>query len=220
MSAPRQEYCACESGYSGKRQQQLKANSVLAPKFGFSYRSDILAPAKYLFNALAHPLADVITAMSGSACIDGRTSVGVILCHMRGRPELAKFHNKAFGVVKLVATDRNPAVCPGVRPAYQRRCPAPPCRWPRSDHHPPPAHGGSPSAHDPYSRIGPPCHDLCDTAWTQDQCSIHAYRSCAFARGNPAPDYAHLLQAGHPTRSFARTLFSDARSRSVAVPSP
>ena len=142
------------------RQQQLKANSVLAPKFGFSYRSDILAPAKYLFNALAHPLADVITAMSGSACIDGRASVGVILCHMRGRPELAKFRNKAFGVVKLVATDR---ISTGVRPAYQRRCPAPPCRWPRSDHHPPPAHGGSPSAHDPYSRIGPPCHDLCDT---------------------------------------------------------
>ena len=24
------------------------------------------------------------------------------------------------------------------------------------------------------SRIGPPGHDLCDTAWTQDQCSIHA----------------------------------------------
>ena len=93
---------------AGKRQQQLKANSVLAPKFGFSYRSDILAPAKYLFNALAQPLADVITAMSGSACIDGRASVGVILCHMRGRPELAKFRNKAFGVVKLVATDRNP----------------------------------------------------------------------------------------------------------------
>ena len=41
MSAPRQEYLRTNQVIAGKRQQQLKAN-FLAPKFGFSYRSDIL----------------------------------------------------------------------------------------------------------------------------------------------------------------------------------
>ena len=57
-------------------------------------------------------MADGIAAKAGSACIGGRAPVGVVLRHMRGRPALAEIRNKAFGVVKLVGTDRNPVCAP------------------------------------------------------------------------------------------------------------
>jgi hypothetical protein len=91
-----------------QRQQQLKSNPLLAPKFGFPDRSDRLAPTEDLFDPFASPLTHVITRMTRGAPVNGGTPVGVILSDMRGRLEFAQIVNKIPGVVELVGTDGNP----------------------------------------------------------------------------------------------------------------
>lgn len=82
---------------------KLPGNLLDATVHGFAHPADGLHPAKAFFDPFPDSLADGVVRMVDRSAVNGRLSVGVVLCHMRRDLELAQFFDKWLGVVALIA---------------------------------------------------------------------------------------------------------------------
>jgi hypothetical protein len=74
-----------------------------------AHRSDHLAPAEALLDALSLALADFVARVSGGACVDGAAAVALgVLRHMRRDVEVSAGFDEAFGVVGFFRAERHP----------------------------------------------------------------------------------------------------------------
>jgi len=72
------------------RQHHLESDAGYPAKLRLAHRSDRLAPAEHLLDALADDLTQSIARMPGGPPVDGRApTTGQILCHVRGDAKFA-----------------------------------------------------------------------------------------------------------------------------------